>query len=55
MPFGLWKHKYVSCGDGEKIRIAIMYQVASYWPTIESFYEACTEDAGVDVRIFYVR
>ncbi len=31
-----------------------MYQVASYWPTIESFYCACLADPDVDVQIFYI-
>lgn len=50
----LWKNRYICCDGKEKVRIAIMYQVASYWPTIESFYEACVEAADVEVRIFFV-
>lgn len=36
------------------MRIAIIYQVASYWPSIESFYQACLTDEKVDVQIFYI-
>lgn len=54
MVFGSWKQKYNERKPNERIRIAIMYQVDSYWPTIESFYEACVEDPKVDIRIFYV-
>jgi len=39
---------------GEKIRIAVIFQVASYWPSIESFYNACIRDEGVEIKIFYV-
>ncbi len=48
------KREYIPWIPGEKLRIAIMYQVASYWPSIESFYGACVSDPDVDVRIFYI-
>lgn len=48
------KREYRKREPGEKLRIAFMYQVASYWPTIESFYHACLADTDVDVRIFYI-
>ena len=48
------KREYRKREPGEKLRIAFMYQVASYWPTIESFYYACLADPDVDVRIFYI-
>ena len=50
----LQKTEYIQCSGEEKIRIAIMYQVASYWPTIESFYGECVKDKDVEVRIFFV-
>ena len=46
--------KYISKKPEEKFRIAVMYQVASYWPSIESFYQACRKDPDVDIRIFYI-
>lgn len=54
MFFDFWKHKFTGWEPGEKIRIAVMYQVASYWPSIESFYQAGVEDKDVEIRIFYV-
>lgn len=54
MLFDFWRHKYNRCGPREKVRIAVMYQVASYWPSIESFYRACVNDDSVDIRIFFV-
>lgn len=48
------KQKYIPWTSGEKLRIAVMYQVASYWPSIESFYAACMADQDVEVRIFYI-
>ena len=49
-----WKPSYLPCGADEKIRIAIIYQVASYWPTIESFYREGMADEEVEMRIFFV-
>lgn len=54
MSFERWKQRYVPCRPGEKIRIAIIYQVASFWPSIESFYEECMKDEDTDIRIFFV-
>ena len=48
------KKVYIEKQNREKFRIAIIYQVASYWPTIESFYKACVDDKAVEVRIPYV-
>ncbi len=51
---GFGKREYSKWKPGEKLRVAFMYQVASYWPTIESFYHACLADKAVDVQIFYI-
>ncbi len=48
------KREYIRWERGEKLRIAVMYQVASYWPTIESFYDACMADQDTEIRIFFV-
>lgn len=48
------KQKYISYEKSQKIRIAILFQVASYWPSIESFYLQCVNDDEVEVRVFYV-
>lgn len=54
MFFDNWKQNYIPYKSGEKVRIAIIYQVASFWPSIESFYEECVKDADVDIRIFFI-
>ncbi len=48
------KKDYIGRNPDEPYRIAILYQVASYWPAVESFYEACAADRETDVKIFYV-
>lgn len=50
----LGKVQYIPWIPGEKLRIAVMYQVASFWPSVESFYQACLEDEAVEVRIFHI-
>lgn len=46
--------QYIPYTVHDKIRVAVMFQVASYWPSIESFYQECVKDNDIDVRIFYV-
>ena len=36
---------------GEKIRLAILYQIPSCWPSIESFYEAVKADDRFEVTV----
>lgn len=50
----LGKVQYIPWIPGEKLRIAVIYQAASFWPSIESFYQACLEDRTVEVRIFHI-
>ena len=38
----------------ERIRIAFLFQIASFWPAWESFYLTCKTDARFDVRFYYV-
>ncbi|MEG1725574.1 MAG: CDP-glycerol glycerophosphotransferase family protein, partial [Anaerovoracaceae bacterium] len=35
----------------EKIRIVFLFQIASFWPSWESFYFACQQDQRYDVRL----
>jgi hypothetical protein len=35
----------------EKIRIVFLFQVASFWPSWESFYEACIDNEKFDVKL----
>lgn len=45
---------YIPYSEKEKIRIVFMVQVASFWPSIESFYRECKEDDSFDVKIFFI-
>lgn len=45
---------YIPYTEGEKIRVAILFQVPSYWPSIESFYRECLNDEMIEVRIYFV-
>ena len=35
----------------EKIRIVFFFQIASFWPSWESFYEACVQDSRFNVQM----
>lgn len=48
------KRHYIPYHVNGKVRVAFMFQVASYWPSIESFYLECMADDDVEVKIFYV-
>lgn len=39
---------------GEKIRIVFLFQVASFWPSWESFYQACIADERIDVKLIFL-
>ncbi len=39
---------------GEKIRIAFLYQVASFWASWESLYQACMNNPLIDARIIFL-
>lgn len=51
MKFQENKIPYIS---GEKIRIAFLYQIASFWPSWESFYWSCINNDQMDVRILFL-
>lgn len=38
----------------EKVRIVFLFQVASFWPSWESFYEACAADERMDVQFVFL-
>ena len=50
--------KFESCKipyvKGEKIRIAFLYQVASFWASWESLYQACVNNPLIDARIIFL-
>ena len=51
MKFQENKIPYIS---GEKIRIVFLYQIASFWPSWESFYWSCINNDQMDVRILFL-
>lgn len=46
----LFQQKKVPYLDGEKIRVVFLFQVASFWPSWESFYNACKADDRIEVK-----
>lgn len=40
--------------NGGKINIAILFQIASFWPSLESVYKALIEDSNFDVKFFLI-
>lgn len=47
----LFEEKKVPYREGEKIRIVFLFQVASFWPSWESFYRVCMNDPRIDVKL----
>lgn len=50
----LFQQKKVPYINNEKIRIVFLFQVASFWPSWESFYRACLEDERLDVKFVFL-
>ena len=50
----LYQLNQVPYHTGEKIRIVFLFQVASFWPSWESFYQACLDDDRMDVRLLFL-
>lgn len=46
-----YKRNLVPYYPKEKIRILFLFQVASFWPSWESFYNACINDSRFDVKV----
>lgn len=40
--------------SGEKVRIVFLFQIASFWPSWDSFYRACVADGRMDVRLVFL-
>lgn len=49
-----YKDNIVPYKTGEKIRIVFLFQIASFWPSWESFYNACKKDGRLDVRLVFL-
>ena len=41
-------------GNTDKVRIAFVFQVPSFWSSWESLYEACMQDDRIEARIFWL-
>jgi len=39
---------------GEKIRIVFLFQIASFWPSWESFYNECVNDERFEVKLIFL-
>jgi len=54
----VFKRQFATSGEfvnpDEPVRIAFLFQVASFWPSIESFYQSCLNDDKFDVKIYVV-
>lgn len=50
----LFQQKKVPYIGVEKIRMVFLFQVASFWPSWESFYKACVDDERIDVQFLYL-
>lgn len=50
----LFQQKKTEYKAGEKIRIVFLFQVASFWPSWESFYKACVDDDRLDVKFLFL-
>lgn len=47
-------NQYRSVNRDEKIRIAFLFQIASFWPSWESLYFHLCKDSRFDVRLYWV-
>lgn len=50
----LFQEKKVLYQPGEKVRIVFLFQVASFFPSWESFYKACLEDDRIDAKFLFL-
>ena len=50
----LFLEKKVPYVINERIRIVFLFQVASFWPSWDSFYRACIEDERLDVKLLFL-
>lgn len=40
--------------ENEKVRIVFLFQIASFWPSWETFWEACESDTRFDARMVFL-
>ena len=48
------KTTYTPYLANEKIRIAFLFQIPSFWPSWESFYNACLNDSRFEVKLLWL-
>lgn len=46
-----FKSNYVPRYPGEKVRIAFIFQVASFWPSADRFYRSCLNDERFEIKV----
>jgi hypothetical protein len=46
---------YLELQEREKIRIAFLFQMASFWPSWETFFLECVNDPRFDVKLYLVQ
>lgn len=49
-----YQHNQIPYYKGEKIRIVFLFQIASFWPSWDSFYSACLRDDRMEVRFVFL-
>ncbi|MCC8149929.1 MAG: hypothetical protein LIO96_00270 [Lachnospiraceae bacterium] len=50
----LFQQNLIPCHSDEKIRMVFLFQVASFWPSWESFYLGCVGDERIDVHFLFL-
>lgn len=50
----LFEQKKVPYLKGDKIRMVFLFQVASFWPSWESFYKSCVDDPRIEVKLLFL-
>ena len=49
-----YRNNLIPYMQGKKIRMVFLFQVASFWPAWESFYQTCVEDERLDVKFVFL-
>ncbi|WP_218103884.1 hypothetical protein, partial [Paenibacillus hemerocallicola] len=50
-----FKQKLTPYKSGEKIKIVFFFQIASFWPSWESFYQKCMNDERFEVKMILLK
>lgn len=49
--FSLRKNRFK---DNEKVKIVLLYQMPSMWPSWESFYQSCEKDDRIEIKVLFL-